>query len=481
MTQENRSGRPQGRPPEGDSRLTRTEVQLRGPFLLFFVSAVIWLLAASVLGLIAALQQGSIAGGLFRDCEVLTYGHVASAQRNLFVYGWGFNAFFALNLWLLSQLGRFELRNGWLATLGGAVWNLALTYGVIQIFAGNQNGFGLLEFPREVGPVLAVAFLLAGFWPIVAFARRPTGHTFASQWFVVGASFAFPLTYLLAQLLVLWQPASGVVQAIAHSWFVSNLLLLWFGASALAAVYYFLPKVLGRTISAYYLAPVGFWTFFLFASWTGPAALIGAPVPLWLQSTGVVAAAMLVIPVIITALNFHGTLSTEGGWSRAWNDTTLRFVSFGAVAFTLFGALNAVFGFRGYNAVVRFTSFSAGQEQLLTYAFSTMVLFGAAYFVLPRLTGSLWPSAKLVHVHFWATALGAVASSVALLVGGWENGKHLADATVSFQQVAKAGSTWTYVLSVAAVLLLVGHVAFALNAFGMILKSSAPASAGRHD
>ena len=481
MTQENRSGRPQGRPPEGDSRLTRTEAQLRGPFLLFFVSAVVWLLAASVLGLIAALQQGSLAAGPFHGCELLTYGHVAAAQRNLFVYGWGFNAFFALNLWLLSQLGRFELRNGWLATLGGAVWNLALTYGVIQIFAGNQGGFGLLEFPREVGPVLAVAFLLAGFWPIVAFARRPTGHTFASQWFVVGASFAFPLTYLLAQLLVLWQPASGVVQAIAHSWFVSNLLLLWFGASALAAVYYFLPKVLGRTISGYYLAPVGFWTFFFFASWTGPSALIGAPVPLWLQSVGVVAGAMLMVPVIVTAINFHGTLSSESGWSRAWNDTTLRFVSFGAIAFTVFGVLNAIFAFRGYNAVVRFTSFAAGQEQLLTYAFATMVLFGAAYFVLPRLTGSLWPSAKLVHVHFWATALGAVASIVALLVGGWENGKQLADASVSFQQAAKAGATWNYALSVSAVLLLVGHVAFALNAFGMILKSSAPASAGRHD
>ena len=480
MTQENRSGRPQGRPPEGDSRLTRTEAQLRGPFLLFFVSAVIWLLAASVLGVIAALQQGSAAGP-FRGCEMLTYGHVVAAQRNLFVYGWGFNAFFALNLWLLSQLGRFELRNGWLATLGGAAWNLALTYGVVQIFAGHQSGFALLDFPREVGPVLAVAFLLAGFWPIVAFARRPTGHTFASQWFVVGASFAFPLTYLLAQLLVLWQPASGVVQAIAHSWFVSNLLLLWFGASALAAVYYFLPKVLGRTISGYYLAPVGFWTFFLFASWTGPSALIGAPVPLWLQSVGVVAGAMLMVPVIITAINFHGTLSSEGGWSRAWNDTTLRFVSFGAVAFTLFGVLNAVFGFRGYNAVVRFTSFAAGQEQLLTYAFATMVLFGAAYFVLPRLTGSLWPSAKLVHVHFWATALGAVASIVALLVGGYESGKQLADASISLQQVAKAGSSWNFALSVSAVLLLVGHVAFALNAFGMILKSSAPASAGRHD
>ena len=481
MTQENRSGRPQGRPPEGDSRPTRTEAQLRGPFLLFFVSAVIWLLAASILGVIAALQQGSLAGGPFRDCEIFTSGHVTAAQRNLFVYGWGFNAFFALNLWLLSQLGRFEFRNGWLATIGGAAWNLALAYGVIQVFVGNQTGFGLLEFPREVGPVLAVAFLLAGFWPIVAFARRPTGHTFASQWFVVGASFAFPLTYLLAQLLVLWQPASGVVQAIAHSWFVSNLLLLWIGASALAAVYYFLPKVLGRTISGYYLAPVAFWTFFLFAGWTGPAALIGGPVPLWIQSVGVVAGAMLIVPVIITAINFHGTLSAEGGWSRAWNDTTLRFVSFGAVAFTLFGALNAVFAFRGYNAVVRFTSFAAGQEQLLTYAFASMVIFGAAYFVLPRLTGSLWPSAKLVHAHFWAAALGAVASIVALLVGGWESGKQLADASLSLQQVAKAGSSWNLALVVSAVLLLVGHVAFALNAFGMILKSSAPASAGRHE
>jgi hypothetical protein len=36
-------------------------------------------------------------------------------------------------------------------------------------------------------------------------------------------------------------------------------------------------------------------------------------------------------------------------------------------------------------------------------------------------------------------------------------------------------------LTISAVLLLVGHVAFALNAFGMILKSSAPAASGRHD
>ena len=63
MTQDNRSGRPQGRPPEGEARLSRVEASLRGPFLLFFVSAVVWLLAASLLAVVASL--GVAIGGAF--------------------------------------------------------------------------------------------------------------------------------------------------------------------------------------------------------------------------------------------------------------------------------------------------------------------------------------------------------------------------------------------------------------------------------
>ena len=226
---------------------------------------------------------------------------------------------------------------------------------------------------------------------------------------------------------------------------------------------------------------MAFWTFFLFAGWTGSASLLGSPIPLWVQSVGVVGAAMLLVPIIITAINFHGTLAVDGGWSRAWNSTTLRFVSFGAVAFTIAGFLNAFFSFRGYNAVVRFTSFGAGQEQLLTYAFASMVIFGAAYFILPRLTGSLWPSAKLVHLHFWATALAAVGSIAAALTVGWQSGKQLADASVPYAKVLAASSGLATASVLFAILFLVGHVAFALNAFGMILKSSAPAAESRHD
>lgn len=472
MSQDQHSGRPQGRPSsDGHSRPPRGESQLRGPFLLFFVSAVVWLLAASVLGLVAALKLHlpDLLG-----CEVFTYGRVVAAEKNLFIYGWAFNALFAVNLWLLSQLSRFEFRNAWLASLGGLFWNATLTYGVVQIFAGNLTGFGLLDLPREVAPLLVVSFLLAGFWPIVAFSRRPTGHSFSSHWYVVAGTFAFPVFYGLAQLLVLWCPASGVVQAIAHSWYVQNLLLLWLGASALAATYYFIPKVLGRPLHGYYLASVGFWTYFLFAGWTGPASLLGSPIPVWVQSAGVVAAVMLIVPVLITGINFHGTLSSQGGWSQAWNSTTLRFVAFGAVSFTLAGVLSAVFSTRGFNAVVRFTEFAQGQELLLTYAFVSMVIFGAAYFILPRLTGALWPSAKLVHLHFWATAAGAVGLIGSSLVHGWQVG-HQTGA------LAAVPASWAAAGSLFAFLLLVGHVAFALNAFGMILSSKSAAPEGRSE
>lgn len=447
------------------------ETALRGPFVFFFVAALVWLLAASALGLIAALKLWMPS---FLNCEWLTYGRVTIVQKNLFIYGWATNALLAVNLWLLSRLTSFEFRNGWIAVFGGLVWNATLIYGVQQIFAGFLNGFSLLEMPREVGPVFAIAFLLAGFWPVVAFARRPSGHTFAAQWYVVGASFLFPIFYLIAQLLVLWCPASGVVQALVASWFVQNLLQLWLAASALGIAYYFIPKVLERPLAGYYLATVGFWTFFLFAGWTAPATLLGSPIPVWIQSVGVVAMVMSIVPIIITAINFHGTFAQNGGWANAWNSTSLRWVALGTISFTFVGLLRAIFYTRGYSAIVRFTEFYQGLDHLLVYGFVTMVIFGAAYFILPRVTGALWPSVKLIHVHFWSVTLALIVSTLVSLYGGYQTGLDLSKGAPQMIGGGKA-----HVLTAAAFLL--GHAAFALNALGLIFRGLTSAENRQHD
>jgi len=482
MSQENQpsrpqgQGRPQGRPAEGGSpRVSRVDASVSSPVKFFFASALVWLLVSSVLAVVTAVKLHL--PGFLNGCEYLTFGRLDAIQRNVFFYGWASNALLGLNLWLLASLTRFEFRNGWLATLGGAVWNLALTAGALTILLDTQNPYELLELPRGVAPALFAGFLLAALWPAVAFVRRPTGQVFVSQWYVLGASFVLPVVYLLAQLMVLWCPTNGVLQALVHSWFLQNFLLLWLGASALAAAYYFVPKELGTTLNGYYLTTVGFWTLFLFAGWTGPAALLGSPLPLWIQSTGVVASVMLLIPLCIVAINFVGTLARDAGWSRSWNSTTLRFVVFGVVAYMLALALQVVFSARSLNAIVRFTSFGAGQQQLLAYAGVSMVVFGAAYHILPRLTGAFWPSAKLVHIHFWCVALAAVGSIASSLAFGWLQGAALAAQPPAAALVLPSSAL---IGSVCAVLFLIGHVAFAINAFGMLTSCSSSADEGRH-
>src|SRR5471030_1821 len=91
-------------PPQAESGPTDASVKV--PVLVLLAFAVLHLLGASALGLIALIKLHS--PGFLGGCEYLTYGRVQPAAFNLFVYGWGFNAAFAVVLWLLARLSRAE-------------------------------------------------------------------------------------------------------------------------------------------------------------------------------------------------------------------------------------------------------------------------------------------------------------------------------------------------------------------------------------
>ena len=447
------------------SHSSRSDTGSTTPIRLFFASALGWLIISSVLGLIVSLklQLPSFMAG----CEWFTYGRLEILQRNAFTYGWIANAIFGVNLWIMSALARFEFKDSWLAGCGWLAWNLTLTFGLGAILLGHLNGYSLLEMPKEVAPALFISFLFAALWPAVAFVRRPTGHVFVSQWYIIGASFVFPVAYAITQMLVLWYPTSGVLQALIHSWFIQNIQLLWISASAISATYYFISKESGRTISAYYLATIGFWTYFLFAGWTGPSTMLGAPIPDWIQSIGVITSLMMLVPIIILGINFFGTLSYSRGFSGAWNNTTLRFVLVGIVSFAVSSALTIIYSTRSLNAILRFTDFTVGQQQLASYGFVSMVLFGAAYYILPRITGAFWPSAKLVHLHFWSCAIGGLGLALHLLICGYPTNHN--------------GPVSYYIPVIFFVALqLVGHVAFAINAYGMLSASTRNSQDNNH-
>jgi cytochrome c oxidase cbb3-type subunit 1 len=94
-------------------------------------------------------------------------------------------------------------------------------------------------------------------------------------------------------------------------------------------------------------------------------------------------------------------------------------------------------------------------------------MFGAAYFIIPRLTDREWQSSALVKVHFATAVLGIALLVVALGAGGWIQGHLLNNEAVEtgslFSILAKELSVWFTVRSVGVALLLLGHVAFLIN------------------
>jgi cytochrome c oxidase cbb3-type subunit 1 len=180
---------------------------------------------------------------------------------------------------------------------------------------------------------------------------------------------------------------------------------------------------------------------------------------------------MLVVPLVILAMNFFGTLS--GRWSALKDNITLRFVAFGVVALLLVllgWVINAI---HGIAAITQFTYVTAAETQLGLYGFFTMVVFGALYYIVPRVLNTAWASAPLAGVHFGASATGIALVVGALVIGGVKQGLLLGDATVAFSEITAATQPYLFAATIGLAILAIGQLAFALNFFWTLGRASA--------
>ncbi|MFA6962491.1 MAG: cbb3-type cytochrome c oxidase subunit I [Opitutaceae bacterium] len=447
------------------------DASLRAPLIALTASAVVWLLIASMLGIISSWQLHTPA--FFDGCEYVTFGRIQPAQTNAFIFGWGFNAAFAVGLWIMARLSRGALPACGVLLLGTVFWNVGVTAGVSGIILGFSTSIEWLEMPGFVSPLLLIAYALISAWSLVVFRAGRSKQIYASQWYLFAALFWFPWIYSVAEVMLVLSPVRGTVQSVVHAWFAGNLFLLWFGSIGLAAIYYFLPKLLSKPVSNYYLASLSFWWLVIFGSWAGVARLIGGPVPAWVQTVGAAASFMLLVPIVILGMNHYGTLS--GRWSALKDSITLRFVACGIVALTLMLLAWVADAIHGIAAITQFTYAVPAQVQLGFYGFFSMVMFGSLYYIVPRILGTEWASAPLAGVHFGASAIGVALLVGSLAIGGYNQGFLMSDATVSFADVTKATLPYLLAASTALVLLAIGQLAFAINFFWTLSRASAPA------
>ncbi|HEY5036717.1 MAG TPA: cbb3-type cytochrome c oxidase subunit I [Chthoniobacterales bacterium] len=440
------------------------DASTRLPVLVFYTSAIAWLLVSTVLSVVAFMQLH--ATDILSNVAFLTWGRLHPAQFDVLMYGWAAMAGMGTAIWLMARLCRTTLRHPLLLISGAAFWNLGVLMGVVGILIGASTGYEWLEFPGYSAIALFCAYLLIMTWGLIMFRYRRTGHVYVTQWYLLGAFLWFPWMYASAQVMLFIVPVHGVMQAAVNWWFANNLLFLWFGSIGLGTAYYMIPKVIGRPVHSYYLATIGFWTFALFSSWTGMQRLIDGPFPAWMITASIAATILTLIPMATVGLNHHMTM--RGHFQLLHYSPTLRFTVFGAFAYSAFSIVGVIMSLRSVASVVHFTEVSLGYTYLGLYAFFTMVMFGSMYYIVPRLIGREWRYASLIKLHFWASAYGIGLMVLLLLVGGFVQGLSLNDPTLPFAESTESIMPYLRGRTLSGLLLTVSHFVFAFH-FGLML------------
>lgn len=433
------------------------------PVLMFLSSALFWLILGSIVGVIVSLKF-HFPDFLVNDVE-LTFGRIRPVHLNAVVYGWGAMAGVGVVLWLLPRLLKTTLVGGRYAISACILWNIALVIGAYQIVTGHTQGMEFLEVPWHTDILIIFAGAMVAVPLFLTLAQRKAEHLYVSGWYFSAALVWFPVIFFIGNVPGVF---TGAEQAIVNWWFGHNVLGLWVTPIAVGSAYYFIPKVLGVPVYSYRLSLIGFWALALFYSQVGIHHLIGGPVPMWLQTVSIIQSVMMLIP--ITAFLINTVAILRGRWSVVRYSPTLRFMLIGAAMYAAASVQGTFEAIRVVNYIVHFTHYTVAHAHLGLYAFFTMIMFGAIYFLMPRVTQTEWPYPKLISWHFWLSLLGITLYFVALTIAGVKQGLALADPTIPFLESMKLTIPYLELRSVAGIMMTLSHVIFAWHFMAVVLK-----------
>lgn len=435
------------------------DTALRLPLTSLLGWSALWLLVGGILAFLTSWKFH--APSVLADCSWFTYGRTYPAASNALLYGWGFNAAFAIAIWLLSRLAGAAPRARRFATVAVWFWNLGVLAAVGGLLAGETTGVEWMELPYFAALILLVCFGIIGSWAVTTLRDRRFREIFISQWYVVAAFFWFAWIFSSSELMLVYFPVRGTVQSIVGAWYTQGLFALWFGSIALAAIYYFLPKLSGRPVRYYSLSVLGFWTYGLFNGWLGVQRLAGAPVPAWVQSVGVAMSMLALVPLVIIGI---GLLASVGGAMRSVKDSVVfKFLFFAVIAFVVSSLQLSLGAFRDPSHLTNITLIGQSQLFLTFFGFFSMAAFGAAYYILPRVARRPWSSAAMINIHFIATVLAVVIIYASLLIAGLRQADALQNVNADFANVVKSTSSVLLLRTAGYGLFVIGQLAFLVN------------------
>ncbi|WP_051176251.1 cbb3-type cytochrome c oxidase subunit I [Luteimonas mephitis] len=441
----------------------------RLPVLALIGSGLTWLAIGSIFGLMASLKM-HMPDWLVGEAA-LTFGRVRTLHLNMVIYGWLSMTGIGVAIWIAGRMFHTVLRMPRMILAGVVLWNLAVACGALAIASGWTDGEEWLEIPWQLDIVLAIAGACFAIPLVATAANRNVHHIYVTGWYFLAGLCWFPVLFIIANIPGIH---TGAQEATVNWWFAHNVLGLWLTPLGVGTAYYFIPKIIGKPIYSYSLSLIGFWGLALFYSQVGIHHLIGGPVPTWVVTLSIVHSVMMFIPVIAVAINQHVTVARN-----AWvlkTSVPLRFVSLGALMYTAASFQGSLEALRSVNSITHFTHYTVGHAHLGAYAFVSNVLFGAVYYMMPRITGRPWPWPRMLGVHFWLVVVGFSIYFFALSVGGWLQGEAMLDAGRDFADSVILTIPYLQARSLGGALMVGSHLLFVAHFVALFLIRLSAAS-----
>jgi cytochrome c oxidase cbb3-type subunit 1 len=148
---------------------------------------------------------------------------------------------------------------------------------------------------------------------------------------------------------------------------------------------------------------------------------------------------------------------------------------FGGMSYTVTSLHGILLALRSVSEVTHFTHSTIAHAHQGLYAFFVMVMFGAIYYIVPRIIQVEWPSARLIRLHFWASAIGIMLYIVPLTIGGTLQGVAMINPDVPFldpnkHSVVTMTLPYLKIRSLSGFVILVGHLAFATSFIWIVAR-----------
>lgn len=440
---------------------------LRHPVMFFLTSGAAWLAVSLILGLISSAKVH--APGFLDGWSWLTYGRTQAAHMNALVYGWGFQAAFGVAIWLMSRLSRQTCKAAGTILVAGHIWNFGVSLGLLGILAGFGTGMSWMEFPAFVWPVLLLSYFAIMTWSFVQFKLRPEGHVYISQWYLLAAFIWFPWMFITVNLLLHVFPGHPIMANAINAWYKSGIIFLFFTPVGIATGLYLAPKVSGRPIYSYSLAKLGFWSLALFMPWAGMQKLTGAPIPYFIPYLGATATVLFFIPAFTAGINILRTV--VGDMVTVTNSPTLRFTMAGIVGLLIMATAAVLLNLPGSTlSLTQFSLSGYGFEVLSIYAFFSFVMFGAIYFIVPRITCREWLSKRLIKMHFFFSIYGIITIALVAIFGGLMQGVGQEDYTLPWTEAFRRAWPYALAMTISWVFILFSNFFFFLHLTVMWLR-----------